>query len=169
MRKSVVYNFKPEQMKELIEESNSLIEVLSKIGLKSVSGSSSRTIFYKYCKENNLEEQLKELQIRSRKKQAETIIKYNKDKRAASFEECFCEESKIARHAVKRKIINEHLIEYKCAICGNTGEWNDQKLVLQLDHINGINNDNRLENLRFLCPNCHSQTKTYSGKHNMGS
>ena len=40
----------------------------------------------------------------------------------------------------------------------------DNKLTLQLDHINGINNDNRKENLRFLCPNCHSQTNTFAGK-----
>ena len=37
-----------------------------------------------------------------------------------------------------------------------------------MDHINGINNDNTLENLRFLCPNCHSQTLTYAGKSNSG-
>jgi 5-methylcytosine-specific restriction endonuclease McrA len=42
--------------------------------------------------------------------------------------------------------------------------WNNKKLVLQVDHINGINDDNRLENLRFLCPNCHSQTETFSKK-----
>lgn len=48
--------------------------------------------------------------------------------------------------------------------CGNIGEWQGQKLVLQLDHINGKNNDHRIENLRFLCPNCHSITETYAGK-----
>jgi len=47
-----------------------------------------------------------------------------------------------------------------CAICGIT-DWLGQSLSLHLDHINGINNDNRLENLRLLCPNCHSQTDTY--------
>ena len=43
-------------------------------------------------------------------------------------------------------------------------EWLNQKLILQLDHINGTHDDNRLENLRFLCPNCHSITDTYAGK-----
>jgi len=65
---------------------------------------------------------------------------------------------------LKTRLINENKLEYKCAICGNTGEWNNNPLVLQLDHINGKHNDHRLENLRFLCPNCHSQTETYSGK-----
>lgn len=52
---------------------------------------------------------------------------------------------------------------YKCAWCG-ASEWRGQALILHLDHINGINNDHRLENLRFLCPNCHSQTETYSNR-----
>ena len=64
---------------------------------------------------------------------------------------------------MRRTIIKENLLPYKCAICGNT-EWNGKTLSLELDHINGINNDNRLENLRFLCPNCHSQTTTYGSR-----
>lgn len=68
------------------------------------------------------------------------------------------------RSRLKERLLKEHLLEYKCACCGNTGEWMGQILSLQLDHKNGINNDNRLENLRFLCPNCHSQTNTYAGK-----
>jgi hypothetical protein len=42
--------------------------------------------------------------------------------------------------------------------------WNNKGLVLQLDHINGVHNDNRVENLRILCPNCHSQTDTFCAK-----
>ena len=57
-------------------------------------------------------------------------------------------------------------MEYKCSgkDCCNKGEWLGKPLVLQLDHINGVRDDHRLENLRFLCPNCHSQTDTYGGK-----
>ena len=52
---------------------------------------------------------------------------------------------------------------YQCAWCG-IADWRGQRLVLHLDHINGIHNDNRLQNLRLLCPNCHSQTDTYSNR-----
>ena len=64
--------------------------------------------------------------------------------------------------------IRFHLIysgrEEKCEICGIGTEWQGQPIVLDVDHINGDRFDNTLTNLRFLCPNCHSQTKTYKGR-----
>ena len=68
------------------------------------------------------------------------------------------------RAAVRNLILRENLIKYKCFECGLGDEWNGSKISLHLDHINGMSGDHRLENLRFLCPNCHSQTKTYAGK-----
>jgi len=65
---------------------------------------------------------------------------------------------------LKNRLIGEGLIKYECVICGNEGKWNKKPISLHLDHINGIKNDNRFENLRILCPNCHSQTETYGGK-----
>lgn len=65
---------------------------------------------------------------------------------------------------LKIRLVNEGKLEYKCVKCSNEGEWMGEPITLQLDHINGVNNDHRLENLRFLCPNCHSQTKTYGGR-----
>jgi len=64
---------------------------------------------------------------------------------------------------IKNKILKEKALEYTCSICG-IYEWREQKLSLHLDHINGDRLDNGIENLRFLCPNCHSLTSTYCGK-----
>lgn len=65
---------------------------------------------------------------------------------------------------IKEKLLKNGM-KYECIQCGIT-EWNGKKLSLHVDHINGNNRDNRIINLRFLCPNCHSLTNTYCGKNN---
>lgn len=64
---------------------------------------------------------------------------------------------------IKKHLIEQGFKEYVCEVC-DTPSWNGAELSLHLDHINGNNKDNRLENLRFLCPNCHSQTETFGNK-----
>lgn len=91
------------------------------------------------------------------------LVEYSKSRRTSN-EDMFVEKCTIARHHVKKRLIQENLVPYKCDDCGITDEWNGKTLVLQLEHKNGISNDNRLENLLFLCPNCHSQTKTYAAR-----
>ncbi len=66
--------------------------------------------------------------------------------------------------SVKKRVIEENLIDYVCQSCGNVGMWQNHQLVLQLDHIDGNPHNNQLGNLRFLCPNCHSQTHNWGRK-----
>jgi hypothetical protein len=70
---------------------------------------------------------------------------------------------------IKNKLFDSGIKENKCEECGLT-EWNGKKISLHLDHINGDNLDHRIENIRILCPNCHSQTETYcKSKHKCSS
>lgn len=75
----------------------------------------------------------------------------------------FTENSLYSNEMVKDRIVKDNLLEYECSKCG-INNWCGETIILDLDHINGDNRDNRLENLRYLCPNCHSQTDTYKGR-----
>lgn len=83
-------------------------------------------------------------------------------------DEVLVENSSYARHSVKARILAHNLIDYQCACCGIGPEWQGNPMVLILDHINGINNDNRIENLRFVCSNCDSQLPTYKSRNKKG-
>lgn len=68
---------------------------------------------------------------------------------------------------LKRRLLSSGKMVDICAICGQLPVHNGERLVLQLDHINGDHRDNRIENLRILCPNCHTQTPTYGTKNKL--
>jgi DNA-binding CsgD family transcriptional regulator/5-methylcytosine-specific restriction endonuclease McrA len=67
------------------------------------------------------------------------------------------------RYNLKLRLLREGLKEDRCERCGVT-DWCEEPLTLALHHVNGKRNDNRLENLQLLCPNCHSQTRNYAGR-----
>jgi 5-methylcytosine-specific restriction endonuclease McrA len=70
------------------------------------------------------------------------------------------------RSAIKRRLLKEGILKNECCRCG-ISEWQGKPLSIQIDHINGVNDDYRLENLRMLCANCHSLTPTH-GRRNVG-
>jgi Zn finger protein HypA/HybF involved in hydrogenase expression len=64
---------------------------------------------------------------------------------------------------VRKTIIRDKLLPYKCE-CGNEGIWQGKSITLELHHIDGEPSHNKIENLKFLCPNCHSQTYNFKGR-----
>jgi len=92
-------------------------------------------------------------------------IRANKERMERDTPNIFVKNSNATNSSVKRIIVVYNLLPHtECWECG-LSEWLKGKLVLELDHIDGDNKNNEISNLRFLCPNCHSQTKTYRGKH----
>ncbi|MEK6273109.1 MAG: hypothetical protein AABM42_10760 [Actinomycetota bacterium] len=83
--------------------------------------------------------------------------------KATPVEELFVAGRRRNRHHLKWRLLREGLKENRCEECGLT-EWRGKPLNMALHHVNGDGHDNRLENIRFLCPNCHAQTPNYGGR-----
>lgn len=149
-----IYKLSDEQFVELLKKSSTISEVLFKLGYTVKGNSWGYSQVKRRMDDLNLDYSIF--------KGKSAVIKTNKLNNARK-EDILKENCKHQRTVLRRYIIKNNLIPYKCAICGCT-EWQGKTLSLELDHINGVNNDNRLENLRFLCPNCHSQTSTYGSR-----
>jgi Zn finger protein HypA/HybF involved in hydrogenase expression len=157
VRRSLIWSIPKEKLQELINQSLSIVDVLRKLNYDGYNGN------HKTLRQRILLDKLDLSQLKNNR-----LKRYKSPPNKLSNSEIFCANSSYrSNKGLKYKILKHQLIEYKCK-CGLIGIWNGDPLSLQLDHINGKNDDNRLENLRFLCPNCHSQTDTFAGKKNKG-
>lgn len=148
-----------EMLEPIIKESYSLRNSMLKLGLSESGGGYSK--IKKLIAEFNLDTTHFTGPLWNKGKSSVTD---DRIKSKYTIDEMFCIDSMITNDRIKKILIDKKILEYKCCDCGNTGKWNGKPIVLELDHINGVNNDNRIENLRILCPNCHSQTPTFRRK-----
>jgi len=150
---SKIWLMNSEELQNLIDTSSSYSDILRKLKFNARTGGAYKTLIQRIREEN--------LNCDALKNNKTTL-----NRKKIPLSSILSENSDYSRTHLKKRLIKENLLEYICSECGLTDLWNNKPLSLQLDHINGINNDNRLENLRFLCPNCHSQTENYAGKSN---
>lgn len=146
---SLIDSYSDEEFVNIVNNSFSMREISKKIGYTSCSGDSYKMI---YKRIDNLKlscEHFKRIAMKSTPR---------------TDEEVFCENSVVDQTTLRKRFSKIDDIEYKCSICGQEPVWNDIELTLTLDHINGNNHDNRIENLRWVCPNCDRQLPTFAGK-----
>lgn len=134
-----------DELREAVKTSETFIEVYRKLKLK---GNFHRSVLNRMQKL-----QIYDSHFSIKRKRTGPQIKI-------SLEEIFSGKRRYGSAYLKERLLRSNLFEYKCSIC-SIKDWANKKLTLQLDHIDGNNKNNSFNNLRLLCPNCHSQTPTY--------
>lgn len=143
---TIMDSISDEEFSNIVESSSSLREIASRCGYSNNSGASSNIV------------------KRRIEKQGLDFQSTHVPNIQRTDEEIFIEDSPVSQSVLRQHYKNGNYSEYKCAICGLKPVWSGQELVLTLDHINGKNHDDRLENLRWVCPNCDRQLDTFAGR-----
>lgn len=143
-----------EILREVVKNSKSKNEVLLKLGLRAAGGN-NKTL-KKFI-------DLYDIDISHFRKNWEKVAAISKNSKIP-LEEILIEGSDYNRGHLKERLYSEGLKERFCEMCGQGEVWMGKKMSLILDHKNGIHNDNRIENLRIVCPNCNGTLPTHCGK-----
>lgn len=156
MAKSILYNLSDEEFRKVVMTSFSITEVTKRCGFKTCKSGGGRNRVTQRIKNLNID--ISHFKVNGRQYEKPP---HNK---IVDYTDILKKNSGAHRITVKEIVLREKLVEYKCDVCGNDGTWNNQKLSLQLHHKDGDTTNNEIENLIFLCPNCHSQTENYGYK-----
>jgi len=153
-RTSVIWKPTNEEFAQMVKESNSMSELLRMFNLNNKGNN------FKTCKKRITELGLNTEHFLNRVQSSSFQTSLTKEEFLWRLQNSY----PMPRTRIKKWIIKFGIIKYQCSHCKNNGIWGGKKLVLQLEHIDGNSQNNQLENLTFLCPNCHSQTATFAGK-----
>lgn len=142
-----------QQLQDAAENSTSVSEVVRKLRGENKSGSfnthiKSRLLYFNIDISHFLGQAYLRGKTSNRKRSFTDILTYGR----------------VEHGAVLKRALLESGVPYKCNECDLLGVWNNKPITLQVDHIVGNRQDNRPVNLRFMCPNCHSQTVNYGGR-----
>jgi len=146
-----------------VAESRSYREVIEKLGLSANNGNyrfiAAKIKIYEIPTDHFIRNA-----TRGKNTHNSDTVKQVTYKIRRSDEELFRKNSIVGGSKLRPRLLEKGL-EHKCSECDLKPFWNGKSLTLQVDHINGDSTDNRLENLRFLCPNCHAQTSTFGNSY----
>lgn len=157
MRMSVFERLGKDELQKMVNESSSFLDVMRKCKL-SVKGTGNYTTLRKFLEQWNIDVSL----INSnRQKHLSSLIT---SKKTIPLSELLVKGHRKGDSRLKSRLIKAGILKEVCQKCKCDPVWQGEKLVLQLDHVNGNNCDNSVENLRLLCPNCHTQTHNFSGR-----
>jgi hypothetical protein len=163
-RTSIIWSISKEELQEVLDKSYTYSNVLRYFGINPKSGSGNfETLKRRLIEENLNIDSLVNPPVGLRFARCRKLMELGKtEDELLSLELNNLLPVKGVR--LKEKLLSKGILEEKCSICDLGPQWENKPLVLQLDHINGNNLDNKIENLRILCPNCHTQTKTFCGR-----
>lgn len=148
MKLSLMDTYSDKDFETIVKNSYSYADCMKNLGYNAASGNSLHM----------LKKKIERMEIDT------THFETNKPQRIKrTRENVFIENGDCCGSTVRLWFLKEP-IEYKCSICGQEPFWNGKEMTLIMDHINGNNKDHRLENLRWVCPNCNQQLETTNGK-----